>query len=537
MYLKNPISSSNPKPKKKGTDVSAKGKRSIAAMTGLPPRPYTEYNIFFRIERARMLQSAGLIDDEIVCSLDPSHVDPLECPRPAGYEFVSLPPYWYSRSSSSSDAPTRKRRKHRKREGGMDLKTLSRTVSASWRGASAAVVNYCRGLAQAEMDGYNSQVERINKKKKKRSRVVPSKNDAAAATEAPSKDLGRPSKSLGIIIPGGAVHLDNVAVSAGGRALKILEAPSKKPEESARVISEGATLFPQDSIFRNEGQDSDALVNPVHTCLVASIGTNEASCSASFTNECTNNETIIKSLQHQLKYAYAGLAQLGLGNDSLDSVAVPSESLSPFPNDGRFASVASGGSGRPLPAMTNKRKFAPRISSPLVFARSAQASWPLQHDAREGAQVRPDDLQPLRLAPTSSTFPNGAPATKKRKSALTVSSAPSPKFASGAAVRKPQDADDGLFFGVYHEVSVCSSDKQLLYQRDELLLETRVGNFFSCFNHVPDWKKEDADQLLDMLDLPPGSSSDYGETAGPDRADYGGTVPWSMQIASDTNPL
>ena len=50
--------------------------------TSLPRKPYTEYTIFFRLERACILQSSGIIDEEVVALLDPNHHDPLEFPRP-----------------------------------------------------------------------------------------------------------------------------------------------------------------------------------------------------------------------------------------------------------------------------------------------------------------------------------------------------------------------------------------------------------------------------------------------------------------------
>eukprot|EP00584_Thalassiosira_punctigera_P008402 CAMPEP_0172530510 /NCGR_PEP_ID=MMETSP1067-20121228/4225_1 /TAXON_ID=265564 ORGANISM="Thalassiosira punctigera, Strain Tpunct2005C2" /NCGR_SAMPLE_ID=MMETSP1067 /ASSEMBLY_ACC=CAM_ASM_000444 /LENGTH=108 /DNA_ID=CAMNT_0013314731 /DNA_START=51 /DNA_END=373 /DNA_ORIENTATION=+ len=89
-----------------------------------PPKPYTEYTIFFHLERAHILQSSDIIDEEVMLSLDPSHYDPLELPRPPRYEHLVLPPYWYS---SSHKTATGKEHKHQKRAGPMDPETLSKT--------------------------------------------------------------------------------------------------------------------------------------------------------------------------------------------------------------------------------------------------------------------------------------------------------------------------------------------------------------------------------------------------------------------------
>mmetsp|Transcript_38768 Transcript_38768/g.81203 ORF Transcript_38768/g.81203 Transcript_38768/m.81203 type:complete len:521 (+) Transcript_38768:94-1656(+) len=151
-------SSTLPKLSKQGQKI----KPNKIATPNLPPKPYTEYTIFFRLERAHILQSSGLIDEEVLTSLDPTHYDAVESPRPPKYEQLALPPYWYS---SSHKAAIEKKRKHRKREGRMDLKTLSKTISASWRNADPVAVEYCKKLAQAEMKKYNIAIEEMAEKK------------------------------------------------------------------------------------------------------------------------------------------------------------------------------------------------------------------------------------------------------------------------------------------------------------------------------------------------------------------------------------
>ena len=108
--------------------------RSISTINAyLPPKPYTDYTIFFRLEQSRIIQSStGVIDDDILASLDPEHHDELDFPRPSKYVDTVLRPYWYS---SAHKASVDKKRKHRKRKGRMDLKTLSKAVSAAWKTA------------------------------------------------------------------------------------------------------------------------------------------------------------------------------------------------------------------------------------------------------------------------------------------------------------------------------------------------------------------------------------------------------------------
>ena len=67
-------------------------------------------------------------------------------------------PYWYS---SAHKAIAEKKRKHRKREGQLDLKTLSKTISENWKNADGEVRRYCRMLAKAEQIKYDETMKKI----------------------------------------------------------------------------------------------------------------------------------------------------------------------------------------------------------------------------------------------------------------------------------------------------------------------------------------------------------------------------------------
>ena len=133
----------------------------------LPPKPYTDYTIFFRLEQSRIIQSStGVIDDDILASLDPEHHDELDFPRPSSkyVDTVSvLRPYWYS---SAHKASVDKKRKHRKRKGRMDLTTLSKAVSAAWKTADPEVIEYCNKLAKTEAEKYQEIVQAMNRQEK-----------------------------------------------------------------------------------------------------------------------------------------------------------------------------------------------------------------------------------------------------------------------------------------------------------------------------------------------------------------------------------
>jgi len=77
-----------------------------------------------------------------------------------------MSPYWYK---SSHKAALEKKRKHRKRKGDaprMNLKTLSKTISATWKNAPEDVVEYCKKLAVSELEEYRALVKKIKTQQK-----------------------------------------------------------------------------------------------------------------------------------------------------------------------------------------------------------------------------------------------------------------------------------------------------------------------------------------------------------------------------------
>jgi hypothetical protein len=111
------------------------------------PKPYTAYTIYWRLERMRILQEKGVIDDKTKASFDPNHYDPLEHPIPSKYKGVTLPPYWYS---SLHQKELEKKRKHRKQEGSISKSALTAMISKGWSEIDPETKQYCEKLAEAE---------------------------------------------------------------------------------------------------------------------------------------------------------------------------------------------------------------------------------------------------------------------------------------------------------------------------------------------------------------------------------------------------
>ena len=114
-----------------------------------------------------ILQTAGHTDEETQTNYDPHHYDELEFPRPAKYEDLMLPPYWYS---SVHRKNFEKKRKHRKKQGSINKSDLTAMISKSWREADPTIRKYCTKLANAE--------------KMKRKRLEEDQNQAEVPTES-----------------------------------------------------------------------------------------------------------------------------------------------------------------------------------------------------------------------------------------------------------------------------------------------------------------------------------------------------------------
>eukprot|EP00956_Cyclotella_meneghiniana_P003983 scaffold4792_cov31-Cyclotella_meneghiniana.AAC.1 len=121
-----------------------------------PPKPYSAYNIFFRLERMYILEQNGQLDQEFTIAdasdafnLNNDDNDPIEHPRPARYARLPLPPRWYS---SISRRQAEKSRSHKKKKGDNVLtKTeINALVSQRWRNVDEEIYRYCKRVSVNE---------------------------------------------------------------------------------------------------------------------------------------------------------------------------------------------------------------------------------------------------------------------------------------------------------------------------------------------------------------------------------------------------
>ncbi|KAL7467074.1 hypothetical protein ACHAXS_007338 [Conticribra weissflogii] len=118
-----------------------------------PPRPYSEYNLFFQLEREYILQVIfdvkPIIDpSEVFCSSDDLYKGP---PLPTKYRHLVLPYDWYMPGKSQ-----RRNRRHRKSHGKIGFLELSSRIAESWARLDEETRVFCACLSDIGMLQYKN---------------------------------------------------------------------------------------------------------------------------------------------------------------------------------------------------------------------------------------------------------------------------------------------------------------------------------------------------------------------------------------------
>lgn len=165
---------SEKKTKKKASDPDDPNKK--------PPRSYTEYNIFFQLERERILMELekenqvkedDCIEEEEVVLNKPS--DPNDIlPRPPRFAHLKLLPKWYdSKHRLAENKKNKEKRKHRKTHGLVGFLDLTRRIAKEWSEAEDEVKAYCRRVSKRQLGYYK---EELKVWKKKQEGLLPVEN-------------------------------------------------------------------------------------------------------------------------------------------------------------------------------------------------------------------------------------------------------------------------------------------------------------------------------------------------------------------------
>lgn len=142
-------------------------------MTTKPPRPYTEYTMFYQLEREFIIHRILATDEERTALNDdednafsPGSIgsagsvalfenDPL---MPARYRSLPLRADWYI--SGKTKKPTK--RKHRKSHGKIGFLELTRMIAARWAQVDDETRKYCKMMAAMELVKYKEDMECYN---------------------------------------------------------------------------------------------------------------------------------------------------------------------------------------------------------------------------------------------------------------------------------------------------------------------------------------------------------------------------------------
>jgi len=135
---------------------------SVPVVTTKPPRPYTEYTMFYQLEREFVLRKVLCSEEEQKKEKDDKNGevalfrnDPL---MPERYRDLPLRADWYI--SGKSKKPSK--RKHRKSHGKIGFLELTRMIAARWAKVDEETKKYCKMMAAMELVKYKEDMESYN---------------------------------------------------------------------------------------------------------------------------------------------------------------------------------------------------------------------------------------------------------------------------------------------------------------------------------------------------------------------------------------
>ncbi|KAL3790270.1 hypothetical protein ACHAWO_001345 [Cyclotella atomus] len=157
-----------------------------------PPRPYTEYNIFFQLERERMLmdlekdnqiKELGYVKEEEIVYNQPSDENDV-LPRPPRFAHLTLLPKWYdSKHRLAESKKNKEKRKHRKTHGLVGFLDLTRRIAKEWSEAEEDVKSYCKRVALRQLGYYKDELKVWKKTQEAEALRAKKEDDQEGVTE------------------------------------------------------------------------------------------------------------------------------------------------------------------------------------------------------------------------------------------------------------------------------------------------------------------------------------------------------------------
>lgn len=141
--------------------MSPQGNPHAPVVTSKPPRPYTEYTMFYQLEREFVLRKVLCTEEEQKEKAAENGEVPLfqnDPLMPERYRDLPLRADWYI--SGKSKKPSK--RKHRKSHGKIGFLELTRMIAARWAKVDDETKKYCKMMAAMELVKYKEDMESYN---------------------------------------------------------------------------------------------------------------------------------------------------------------------------------------------------------------------------------------------------------------------------------------------------------------------------------------------------------------------------------------
>jgi len=142
---------------KKDTGARVNKKQAGLVKDRKPSRPYTDYNIFFQLEREHVLQVSLGVEPSIAYGVfDPSNDNDYQGPPlPSRYNDLVLPGDWYVPGKV-----VRRKRVHRKSHGVIGFRELSNRIAVSWKSVDEETKEFCEKLSDIGVLQYKAAVRK-----------------------------------------------------------------------------------------------------------------------------------------------------------------------------------------------------------------------------------------------------------------------------------------------------------------------------------------------------------------------------------------
>jgi len=279
-----------------------------------PPRPCTEYNLFFQLERCYILQEILHSDPSLSCAEESFHPSQPSYanhpPLPARYASLVLPYDWHLPGKEK-----RRKRKHRKSHGVIGFQELSNRISDAWKGVDADIKRFCGHVSSLGLKKYKTDMKAWKKSQSGKSQgacqilsamAVLEKSKKNESSEDTPKLQGRQDLTLDLLLsPKDTVSDEDAPLPTTWEGLNQIELVSPISDTMALDFQDNDLLglWAQDELSPPEGtfisgqvtsSDTKSIQNKISLEKVASQGNVFSRNSSTVSDVDIEDEEILK---------------------------------------------------------------------------------------------------------------------------------------------------------------------------------------------------------------------------------------------------